>query len=108
MSEFRGLHNPERHTDPNESALGITYCTTCSHVPLDEVCTEDDPCSCCWQDEVAERAIAEVTAEVEALRAKVQAVREACADHPGACLCGKCWVPVDARGILDILDGGDA
>lgn len=80
MSEFRGLHNPERHKGNQPD----TRCVRC-HGGY-EVCAPDAACYCCLQ------------AEVEALRAQVQRVRDAIALHDGGMIRGTY--------ILDILDGG--
>ena len=75
--QWRGLHNEDQHEYPSDSGA---YCRTCAGV----VCWEDTPCYCC------------LAAEVEALRAQVQAVRELhrpCADpdlHDGAHCCPEC------------------
>ena len=62
MSEWKGLHNPERHT---EMPLGIYGCWHCArNGDPHEDCTPEWPCYCC------------LAAEVEALRAQVQRVRE--------------------------------
>ena len=58
MSEQRGLRNPDTHGTTSD---GEPYCESCG------VCDEGWRCRCCLQ------------AEVEALRAQVQAVREFCA-----------------------------
>ena len=58
MSEFRGLHNPERHKGNQPD----TRCVRC-HGGY-EVCAPDAPCYCC------------LAAEVQALREQVQRVRE--------------------------------
>ena len=61
MSEWKGLHNPERHT---EMPLGIYGCWHCArNGDPHEDCTPEWPCYCC------------LAAEVEALRAQVQRVR---------------------------------
>ena len=95
MSEWRGLHNPERH---DEMPLGIYGCWYCArNGDPHEDCTAEYPCYCC------------LAAEVEALRAQVQRVREVCddaplawqeepGDEPVACV----YVP----SILEALDGG--
>lgn len=66
MSEFRGLHNPERHRLLSD---GTTFCDDSdedveTYWGCIEDCYPDDPCRCC------------LAAEVEALRAQVQRVRE--------------------------------
>jgi len=57
MSEQRGLRNPDTHGTTSD---GEPYCESCG------VCDEGWRCRCC------------LAAEVEALRAQVQRVREAC------------------------------
>jgi hypothetical protein len=57
MSEQRGLHNPDTHGTTSD---GEPYCESCG------VCDEGWRCRCCLQ------------AEVEALRAQVQRVRDVC------------------------------
>ena len=96
MSEFRGLHNPDRHQTTNEA--GEAWCEICA-----EDCDEKNGtmfhCPCC------------LAAEVEALRATVQAVREACDEHNARTVWGgdgQTWSVVDRDAILRILDGGDA
>ena len=86
MSEFRGLHNPERHRLLSD---GTTFCDDSdedveTYWGCIEDCYPDDPCRCC------------LAAEVQLLRAQVQAVRELhrpCADpdlHDGAHCCPEC------------------
>lgn len=58
MSEFRGLHNPERHRPDTGSCAA---CMTDCWVP--------QPCRCC------------LAAEVKALREQIQAVRDVCMTH---------------------------
>lgn len=53
-----GLHNPERHF--SAFGNGTTLCDECG----DAICVRSNPCRCC------------LAAEVEALRAQVQAVRD--------------------------------
>ncbi|MBK8168450.1 MAG: hypothetical protein IPK64_21075 [bacterium] len=61
-TQWRGLHNPERH---DEMPLGIYGCWHCArNGDPHEDCTPDWPCYCC------------LAAEVEVLRAQVQRVRE--------------------------------
>ena len=66
MSEFRGLHNPDRHQTTNEA--GEAWCEICA-----EDCDEKNGtmfhCPCC------------LVAEVDRLRAQVQAVRDVLADY---------------------------
>ena len=57
MSEQRGLRNPDTHGTTSD---GEPYCESCG------VCDEGWRCRCC------------LAAEVEALRAQVQRVREEC------------------------------
>ena len=96
MSEqWRGLHNPERH-EPDMLGV-IARCATCGDTG--GLCHPDSPCRCC------------LAAEVEALRARLRAVRD---------WCGRGQYPVGPvtdwqrgfltarREIRDILDGGDA
>ena len=66
MSEWRGLHNPERHnfqpdvTDETGTLTAVCWERTCSG----HECYENYPCQCC------------LAAEVEALRAQIAAARE--------------------------------
>ena len=66
MSEqWLGLHNPERHEPYAGQFAGYAECLPVLGGCLAE-CGEDDPCRCC------------LAAEVETLRAQVQAVRDVC------------------------------
>ncbi len=93
MSEpWRGLHNPERHF--HSPGYG-DRCGKCSG----GYCHPETPCRCC------------LAAEVQLLRAQVQAVREACDEHNARTVWGgdgQTWSVVDRDAILRILDGGDA
>lgn len=60
MSEWYGLHNPKRHTPDVPAWYGQTACWECPDAP----CSPEYPCRCC------------LAAEVEALRAQVQRVRD--------------------------------
>src|SRR5574343_1889736 len=63
MTQFRGLHNPDRHIP---DMLGvISRCAECGDTG--GLCHPDSLCRCC------------LVAEVETLRAQVQAVRDLCA-----------------------------
>jgi hypothetical protein len=57
-TQWRGLHNPERHF--SAFGTGTPLCEECG----DALCVPSNPCRCC------------LAAEVEALRAQVQRVRE--------------------------------
>jgi hypothetical protein len=57
-TQWRGLHNPERHF--SAFGTGTPLCEECG----DALCVPSNPCYCCLE------------AEVEALRAQVQRVRE--------------------------------
>jgi len=92
MSEWRGLHNPERH----EPHGGIADCIIETANPvMARWCTRDHPCRCC------------LAAEVEALRAREQAVRDVCNvavhvnDHPDVAVG---WLEATAS-VLRALDG---
>lgn len=95
MSEFRGLHNPERHKGNQPD----TRCVRC-HGGY-EVCAPDAPCYCC------------LAAEVQALREQVQRVRNAIAGGLGVSYyCPTddpaddvpVWISIDV--LLNIFDGG--
>lgn len=47
MSEWRGLHNPERH----EPHGGIADCIIETANPVARWCTRDHPCRCCMDEE---------------------------------------------------------
>ena len=65
MSEqWRGMHNPERHSQFEVG--GGVVCERCWTGTVAAVCYQDQPCRCC------------LAAEVEALRAQVQRVRWMC------------------------------
>ena len=102
MSEWKGLHNPERHLIVN--AARMCTCTRCAE-RWGVWCGPVYPCRCC------------LAAEVEALRAQVQAVRELHRNHDdcpngyedcamyGHCrFCGGEYPCATIR----VLDGGDA
>ena len=94
MSEWKGLHNPERHT---EMPLGIYGCWHCArNGDPHEDCTPEWPCYCC------------LAAEVEALRAHVQAVREVCKTHHLDDSYPNRRKVVFLDRILRALDGGEA
>ncbi len=89
MSEqWLGLHNEQWHQGYS-LALNATRCENPRRgACFDEWCAPDKPCRCC------------LAAEVEALRAQVQRVREVCdgiePDHS-----------VFVGDVLDALNGGD-
>ncbi len=102
MSEFRGLHNPERHKGNQPD----TRCVRC-HGGY-EVCAPDAPCYCCLAAEVES-----LREERDALKhdydkvaAQVQAVRDACDAAFPINDIGTRVVTLSA--ILYALDGGDA
>ncbi len=88
MSEWRGLHNPERHKGNQPD----TRCVRC-HGGY-EVCEPDAPCYCCLAAEVESlqealdrcnelcrmqnESLAARSENVDRMRAQVQRVREAC------------------------------
>ncbi len=86
MSEQRGLRNPDTHGTTSD---GEPYCESCG------VCDEGWRCRCC------------LAAEVEALRAREQAVRDVCNvavhvnDHPDVAVG---WLEATAS-VLRALDG---
>ncbi len=88
-TQWRGLHNPERHF--SAFGTGTPLCEECG----DALCVPSNPCYCC------------LAAEVEALRAREQAVRDVCNvavhvnDHPDVAVG---WLEATAS-VLRALDG---
>ena len=73
MSEWRGLHNPERH---GINRSGVTACIS----ELDGCgchCYADQLCPCCLESEVEA-----LTARAEKAEAALARVREACDEAP--------------------------
>ena len=66
MSEWRGVHNPERHSFWTTTIQGNVWCN-CTAANCGP-CAEHFPCRCCLE------------AEVERLTAVVERVRKACND----------------------------
>lgn len=85
-TQWRGLHNPERHF--SAFGTGTPLCEECG----DALCVPSNPCYCCLE------------AEVEVLRAQVARVREAVAYAER-----NYDAPIVTIGAIKIaLDGGDA
>jgi len=87
MSEWMGLHNVHQHQPISQNVAGETT--------QGWICTESEPCRLC------------LAAEVEALRAQVQRVRDVCNvavhvnDHPDVAVG---WLEATAS-VLRALDG---
>ena len=83
LEQWMGLHNPERHEPDMLGA--IARCATCGDTG--GLCHPDSPCRCC------------LAAEVEALRAQVQRVRElhAPVNVPG----GNVWCEAQCEATAD-------
>jgi len=70
MSEWRGVFN---HDDHMSNFIRRASCGRCG-----EWCYPHDPCSCCEKQALGDQTAAEVLAELDALRASVQRVRDLC------------------------------
>ena len=94
MSEWRGLHNPERH---RVEASGLTSCRNCADTGCSRVC----PCWCCLQAEV--ERLTDALHESEMAR---EELRKALADRDRriAEALALCYTPFDAD-IVEILQG---
>lgn len=93
MSEqWLGLHNPERHEPYAGQFAGYAECLPVLGGCLAE-CGEDDPCRCC------------LAAEVETLRAQVQAVRDVLGDVSNVYAPSGVSPLVNVSLILEALDG---
>lgn len=91
MSDWRGLHNPERHRVAED---GVTECDTCGLVE----CHPNYLCNCCIASEIET-----LREERDQARVQVQRVRELC-EQPDLLEMSGLWL---AKQILAALDGAE-
>jgi hypothetical protein len=101
MSEWRGMFDHADHySTGSRASCGRCgeWCASCGR--CGEWCYPHDPCSCCEKQALGDQTAAEVLAELDALKAQVQRVRDMCdgiePDHS-----------VFVGDVLDALNGGD-